>query len=229
MAKSKMLAINCSGNDFIPLSKLKPFQGGFKELRPAEREKLKLEMKELGMLEPISVWKDADGVAWIMNGHQRASLLRAMVKAEEIDIAEPGLPVCYVQAKDAEQAAKAVLALASTYGRINKKGFAKFLDKNGFEEDYVQERFSFPELDNAEAEDEKKKVEFNASKKPKLVKCPKCGEIFDQKVHKHDPNKKAKIEGYEEASACGLGIIGARTRVIDKNGIATEFVIDRWE
>lgn len=199
MAKSKALAINCTGNDFATLAKLKPFQGGFKELRPTEKEKLKKEIKELGILEPITVWKDPEGIQWIMNGHQRVSLLRAMVKAEEIEIASPGLPIQYVQAQDAQHAASVVLALASTYGRINKKGFSKFLEKNGIEDDYVQERFSFPELDNVDAAEDPadKKVEFTASKKPKNVKCPKCGEVFDSKKHKH--KKDTGVPGADEA------------------------------
>ncbi len=181
MAKSKNLAINCTGIEMIPLPKLKPFQGGFKELRPEEKAKLKLEMRELGMLEPITCWKDEDGKVWIMNGHQRVSLLREMVKAEEIEIADPGLPVQYVQAKDAGHAASIVLALASTYGRINKRGFEKFKEKNGLEDEYIQDRFSFPELDNLDDGDEKKEVSFEASKKKKETKCPNCGNIFDPK------------------------------------------------
>lgn len=200
MPKSKMLAINCTGNDFAQLSKLKPFQGGFKELRPGEKEKLKKEMRELGMLEPITCWKDPDDKLWIMNGHQRISLIREMVKAEELEIADPGLPIQYVQAKDAGHAASVVLALASTYGRINKRGYAKFLEKNALTVDYVQERFSFPELDNVDADipGEDKKVEFTASKKPKLVKCPKCNEVFDAKKHKHKKESAAAEEPHDD-------------------------------
>lgn len=42
-------------------------------------------------------------------------------------------------------------------------------------------------------------------------------------------SKNAKISGGAEASACGLMVIGARVRVTDRNGVASEFRIDRWE
>lgn len=42
-------------------------------------------------------------------------------------------------------------------------------------------------------------------------------------------SRRAKIEGFDEASACGLGIIGARLRVTDKNGIALEYSIASWD
>lgn len=198
MAKSKELAINCTGIEMLPIQDLKPFQGGFKELRPADRAKLKKEIKELGLVEPISVWKEGKK-NWIMNGHQRVDLLREMVKAEEITLSL-GLPVQYVQAGNSEEASKIVLALASTYGRINRKGLGKFMKKAGFSDEFVQERFRFPDLDldNFERESGDKKVEFTASKKPKLVKCPKCGEVFDQKTNKYS-TKKERIDGADEA------------------------------
>lgn len=192
MPKSKELAINCTGNEMLQIQDLKPFQGGFKELRPAERVKLEREITELGIVEPITVWKDGKK-NWIMNGHQRVDLLREMIKAEKITISQ-GLPVQYVQAADHAVATDIVLALASTYGRINKKGLAKFLKKGGLSDEHLQERFSFPELDidNFEqAPEGDKKVSFTASGKPKLVKCPKCNEVFDAKQHKHKPGEES--------------------------------------
>lgn len=42
-------------------------------------------------------------------------------------------------------------------------------------------------------------------------------------------SKTAKIEGYLEASACGLLIPGAHVRVTDGHGVKTEWRVDRWD
>jgi hypothetical protein len=41
-------------------------------------------------------------------------------------------------------------------------------------------------------------------------------------------SRVAKLGGAEQASACGLEIVGTRVRVTDGNGVRAEFKIDRW-
>jgi hypothetical protein len=41
-------------------------------------------------------------------------------------------------------------------------------------------------------------------------------------------SKIAKIGGAEQASACGLEIVGTHVRVTDGNGVRAEYKIDRW-
>lgn len=194
--EAKAIRITCSAAGFEPLSELSEFQRKFKNLHEPERKKLKLQLLKLGICEPFVVWKDAKGKKNLIDGHQRLQVLREMLKSGEgslmtIGDSKNAVPVVYAQPRDAEEAVRMVLALASTYGRVDIANLGKFRGVYGVTEKEFQESFSFPELDiPAQAQEgPEEKVEFNA-KKEKLVKCPKCEHIFDAKKHKAEKAKK---------------------------------------
>lgn len=195
MAKGKAIRITCEAAGVESLNDLVQFQGNLKLLRDRDRTKLKGEILKLGICEPFTVWKNEDGVVKVLNGHQRLEVLKEMVgsgqaKLSDIGGKENGVPVTYAQPKDDDEAAHMVLALASTYGRVNAPGLQEFQDSFGIGEKEFQESFSFPELDATDgpAASDEEKVEF--TKKKKQVKCPGCGKVFDPKKHKHETGAK---------------------------------------
>jgi hypothetical protein len=42
-------------------------------------------------------------------------------------------------------------------------------------------------------------------------------------------SKNAKIAGFDEASACGIGIVDTVVRVTGRAGVVTQYKIDRWD
>ena len=72
----------------------------------------------MGFSEPIAVWLHK-GKSFILNGHQRVAVLRALA-SEGYTI--PPLPVSIVDAESYQQAKKKVLALTSQVRRDHARG-----------------------------------------------------------------------------------------------------------
>lgn len=112
----------------IDYRKLKDFQGDLKfDLTPENFERLRTSLlgsdtvAAEGYCSPISVWIDADGVAWIIDGHQRVKLLRK-IKAKPYDI-----PYVPISSEDAAQAKRKLLLHNSHYAEINPQGLIDFM------------------------------------------------------------------------------------------------------
>lgn len=78
--------MTCAGAETRLLDELVEFQGELKTLSPENAARLRREILELGFSEPISVWQH-DGTCYILNGHQRVTVLRGMAASED----EPGV------------------------------------------------------------------------------------------------------------------------------------------
>lgn len=183
------LKVACTSAERLKLDLLADFQAEFKSLTETNLAKMVKEIDRLGFLEPVSVWKNG-GFFYILNGHQRVFALRWMVKNNLVEC-EAGIPVNMVSADDAADASLKCLALASTFGRTDRKGLAKFCKKAKIGESQVQEMFSFVDLDmedlQLKAGKKKKKVEFEAAEDsgggdlPEgKLKCPVCSHIGNE-------------------------------------------------
>lgn len=143
--QSRHIPIACRGADALPHTALRPFQGRLKHLPNAKYSKLKKEIMELGFSEPISVWVDPKGVNQILNGHQRLTTVTRMV--DEEGFVCPPLPVNFIEARDAKEAKRKVLSLASQFGEVSQEGLAEFLSDNDISFNEFELSFELPGID----------------------------------------------------------------------------------
>ena len=115
--------ITCGGEDFISLSSIVEFQGELKKRTKQDIEMIKTSILKYGFTFPLFVWKH-NKKHYCLDGHGRIECLKQMEKqGTEI----PLLPVCYIQAKDEEEAKQKLLRVNSQYGKITLDGFNSFV------------------------------------------------------------------------------------------------------
>lgn len=170
--------IACTGADTLEIRDLAEFQGDLKTLSVENAQKLRNQILDIGFSEPIAVWRN-DGTNYILNGHQRLSVLLGM-EADGYDI--PPIPVSYVNARSYGEAKRKVLALTSQYGSITEEGLSRFLDDSGITD---LDDFEFPELSADEVEWAQGMPDFEPDEsglaqldEKKPVTCPECGHEF---------------------------------------------------
>jgi hypothetical protein len=132
------IQITCGYQRLAQIDNLKNFQGGLKELSLESADKLKQSILKHGFTAPVFVW---DGN--ILDGHQRLSVLRSMIKS---GYAIDGIPVIEIKAKNKSDAAEKLLAINSRYARVTEDGLMTFLDEmeiDIWDIDYVE----LPEFD----------------------------------------------------------------------------------
>jgi len=173
------IRIACEGADTLSLDRLTPLQGDLKRLSPANATRLRKEILDLGFSEPISVWQ-TNGTTYILNGHQRVTVLKAM-QADGYTI--PPLPVSRVDATNLEQARRKILALTSQYGEMTPDGLSDFLAETELTLPEVDASFRFPEIDMAALKPEPEIVEDEAPEvQPDPITAP--GEIVELGRHR---------------------------------------------
>ena len=173
------IRIACEGADTLSLDRLTPLQRDLKRLSPANAARLRKEILELGFSEPISVWQ-SNGTTYILNGHQRVTVLKAM-QAEGYTI--PSLPVSRVDATDLEQARRKILALTSQYGEMTPDGLSDFLAETQLTLPEVEASFRFPEIDMSALMSEASIVE-DAVPEPPADPITHPGEVVDLGRHR---------------------------------------------
>lgn len=191
--KPKVVIRGALGLETSPIFDLQDLQGDFKTLEPENEAKLKKELITVGFCEPFTVAK-LDGKLYLLNGHQRAKVLRKMT-ADGIVPKDLRFPCRVVPVKDKSEAVRICLALTSQYGTVTKKGLARLCKTAKVSLGEAQASFNFPDLSlaalkDALAEEQGAKSEAQEaqkeaqSKKVKFQKCPKCGHTFDPKAPK---------------------------------------------
>lgn len=158
--------------ELVDIAKLTPFQGKLKTLSDANFNKLRKSIIDEGFSFTVHVWENG-GVTYIIDGHQRVSVLTQMRK-QGIEV--PPISCSYVSAKTYRDAKKLVLLAVSQYGKIQKDGFLEFVDGEDFDfEDFDFPDFSYDPIPDfiPVGEDEQGKLD----QKAKYV-CPECGHEF---------------------------------------------------
>jgi len=171
----------------VPISKLKPYQEGLKRVAPEEAEKLRQELKKVGLCKAFSVWSTEDGTYAVLDGHQRLRVLKKMVADGDVTLPDGGLPCELVDCKDEQEATRILLSLASQHGRLNKAALAKLLGRAHLTESQGQKVFSFVELDNEQKPDDDGKAGASSTKDwnaAKVFECPNCHTYAYFKKHK---------------------------------------------
>lgn len=141
----KVVRIECKSAGTLALHLLEPLQGELKSLSKEDYERLRNEIIKDGFSEPLSVWEDpGSGKTFILNGHQRHRVLKAL-KEEGWEV--PPVPVSYVEASDIAKAKHKLLALASQYGKVEQQGLYEFVSQAGITIEDLATDFKFPEID----------------------------------------------------------------------------------
>lgn len=143
---TRSLRIECEAVATLDVDQIQEFQGNLKSLSRENYERFRNQLLELGFSEPISVWKDPDGVMRCLNGHQRTRTLKEM-RREGIEI--PPIPVSWIHARTLKEAKKKVLALASQYGKVEDDGLYEFLNDAQITAEELGD-FHFPDIDMEE-------------------------------------------------------------------------------
>lgn len=124
MSTEKLIRVECSGADAVAVENLIPFQGELKTLEDSAYQELRTDILELGFSEPISVWRHEEK-NYILNGHQRLKTLQRMISEDGYSC--PPIPISLIEATDIKTAKLKVLALASSFGKVNSKGLFDFM------------------------------------------------------------------------------------------------------
>lgn len=148
---SKTIRIAVEGKFSLPIAKLEPFQGTLKTLAKEQYEKIRQEILDEGFSFVVHVWQH-EGHNYIIDGHQRIFTLNQLAKIEDYNI--PDIPVAIVHASSFKSAKRKVLAGASQYGRVNKKGLYDFMTENQLSLEEVARNFDFQEIDFGDFGDE---------------------------------------------------------------------------
>lgn len=129
---------------------LRDFQGKLKTLTPKNNERLCAVLfgaqgvPAQGLIAPLCIWEDKDGVSWIIDGHQRLHIFT------QYDVQPYEIPCYRIIAKNRKEAKERFLALNSQYGQITEDGWAAFIvdvDAAFLLNATTFDNFAIPELD----------------------------------------------------------------------------------
>lgn len=146
----KTVVMKCEGALRIPLEELLDLQGGLKELSPENKLKLRTEILNTGFAFAPHVWVDADDKKYLVDGHQRTSILRDL-KAEGYEV--PPVPVSTVEAPTMAEAKRRILQASSQYGEMTAQGLYDFMLINEIPFQDVQASFDLPNIDMTKFKD----------------------------------------------------------------------------
>jgi len=136
----KTIPIKAKGTDYLPLKKLKFFQGNLKELKRAEFEKLRSSILKYGFRIPVFTWKEN-----IIDGHQRIFVLNKLIK--EGYTVEGDIPTIEIVAKDKSDAKKILLLINARYGKMSYEGLYEFLNDTEIDPSSFLKELDLPEID----------------------------------------------------------------------------------
>lgn len=178
MSIPKEVVIKCSGAATLPIDKIIPFQGDFKELTKDNFNKLKNTILTEGFCSPGSVWEN-DGKYYAIDCHQRLLVLKAL-RADGYLV--PDIPVDFVYAKDKEEAKKLILTFSSNYGTISEESLSNFMIDAGLSVDFLDTSVVLPEVSmdyyiKEETSQDVSDEEYSGGGET-ITTCPECGHQF---------------------------------------------------
>ena len=120
--------------------KLKPLQN--ENLKSFEnQEKLIESVIEHGFIDPIHVWQDEKGTAWICDGWHRDKILPIL---EERGIEVPQkLNTVFIDCKNKQEASEVLLALSTRVAEVTQDGLDEFILENNLDLERVQKFTTF--------------------------------------------------------------------------------------
>lgn len=141
MAKTIKIAVE--GKLALSMDDLQPFQGDLKTLGKEDYEKFRNNILKYGYSFVIHIWR-FQGKNYIIDGHQRLSLLKQMKEVEGYEI--PPLPVAVVEAASFKEAKRKILAGTSQYGKMSPESLLDFARLNEINIDDILGDFTFSDF-----------------------------------------------------------------------------------
>jgi ParB-like chromosome segregation protein Spo0J len=141
------IKVNCETKHYFPFRELKIIQDGDHALKELSKEnylKLKASILEFGIISPIHLWRDLNGVMQCIDGTQRLKTFEAM---ENEGYAIPPVPCVIVEAATEREAKKILLTLVSQYGKLTDEGLYEYVVKNEIDLKWLDETIAPPEVD----------------------------------------------------------------------------------
>lgn len=139
----RKVVVEVTGAATLGIGDMEGLQEGLKTIDAESLSKLCKEIDDKGFNDPVAIWSDGK-TNWILNGHQR---LAALKKMESEGYTVPPIPICWVHAKNIQEARQKVLSLASQYGEVTHEGLRKFAEGLEIPMKEIAGRFRFPEID----------------------------------------------------------------------------------
>lgn len=143
---SKTIKITCQTKDSIPVDELEQFQGNLKTLNDKQAAKIEASIVRYGFTFPVFVWKSKEGVNNIIDGHQRAFVVKKMIADGGFTLEGAKIPVVFIDAKNIKEAKAKVLLAASRYGRIDDTGLHDFLADAEIDIEDISDAIDLPEI-----------------------------------------------------------------------------------
>lgn len=135
MPANHNIPIRCDYTELLQPEDLQEFQGDLKKHTPAERRKLKDEIKQLGFTAPLFLWFDTtagEKTHKVLDGHQRLGAVTELLE-EGFTIADDegnvGMPVIYIKAATEEEAADILLGYNTAFAKISTDGLVEFAQR----------------------------------------------------------------------------------------------------
>ncbi len=173
----KIIKVTCEAADTAPVDELQHFQGNLKTLRKEEAELIRASIVEHGFSFPVFVWKSPKGAKKLIDGHQRAFVLKEMVR--EGWQMSGGVPVAWIHAASEKEAKKKVMLAAGRYAKIDQEGMYEFIEEAGIDFDELMKTIDLPDFNEKAFKanfylEGIEQPEFDENIETKN-KCPKCG------------------------------------------------------
>ena len=129
----KNILIRCDFTELLPIDALEDFQADLKKTTPAERRKLKDEIRQLGWTAPIYLWyntQEKQKTGKILDGHQRLGASGELIAEGYViqtDDGQCGIPVIYIRADTEQEAANILLGYNTSFAKITPDGLANYV------------------------------------------------------------------------------------------------------
>lgn len=138
---AKTIKISCKCSDSLPIDELKAFQGKLKTIDEESFNKLKASILKYGFSFPIFIWNKN-----ILDGHQRFYAVQRLLD-EGYELKDNALPVVWIEAKNAREAAEKLLLINSRYAKIDQQGFEIFIEDYDIKLEDINIVLDIPEID----------------------------------------------------------------------------------
>lgn len=190
---AKTIKITCKCSDSLPIDQLKAFQGKLKTIDEDSFAKLKESILRYGFSFPIFIWNKN-----ILDGHQRFYAVQRLIE-EGYELKDNALPVVWIEAKNAREAAEKLLLINSRYAKIDQQGFEIFIEDYNIKLEDIDIVLDIPEIDLGLTKAEDYEGLTDPDEIPEVEEEPvtKSGDIWILGEHRLMCGDSTKIEDVE--------------------------------